>query len=688
MAIDRMKKLTIVCQVAATQRLIKMLHDLSVVQLTDASAECKEAGERLQRPEASAEKCDGFLHKINLILGLMDVFAPVQEGFFASLAPVPLIIDPKELCDTAQHFDLDGVFNVALELDTAHRNAERAVADLNNQLQELGPLEDIPFALSDLRKPKRVGVVFGVMTPKALVALRRDPEAARVLAWEHVAPGKSLRKNGTGKTGAALPEKGRVRVLAAFLKENEEAARKLLAANGFEETSLPALPGKVRDHIRELKGDRAYREEEIKMIAAKVKDLTVHRRALQVLRAFWENRKMQTLAHVNGAHGKWVQVLTGYIREKDLPDLHHALDKEFPGASLAIDDPAPGDDVPVSISLPPFVRPVQLLINMFGLPAYDFFDPSPYLMFSFFLFFGICFGDVAYGAVLIALSWYIMRRTRPYENLYNFAKLLLYAGIPTVIFGFLLGSFCGDLYSAEYLGEGNPLLRLMTAVTVLSPMDKPVVALLAALAIGMLNQFYALALRMYGALKRGDKATAVYDGLFWLVALPGFVILVGAMFAPLPPALFRTGLALFALGGLGLVLTQGRNAKNPIARLVMGVISLYGIVGGYGVTSFIGDTMSYCRLLALGLTTSIVAMSFNMIAGLLRPIPYAGPVLFVLALLLGHLFNFSISVLGAFVHSMRLILVEFFGRFYEGGARPFTPLGFDSGTAILKRTGS
>jgi V/A-type H+-transporting ATPase subunit I len=107
-------------------------------------------------------------------------------------------------------------------------------------------------------------------------------------------------------------------------------------------------------------------------------------------------------------------------------------------------------------------------------------------------------------------------------------------------------------------------------------------------------------------------------------------------------------------------------------------------MGSYGITAFIGDTLSYCRLLALGLTTSIVAMAFNLLGGMLKGIPYVGTILFLLLLLIGHTFNFAISVLGAFVHSMRLIYVEFFGRFYETGSRPFQPLGFDSPACIMK----
>ena len=127
------------------------------------------------------------------------------------------------------------------------------------------------------------------------------------------------------------------------------------------------------------------------------------------------------------------------------------------------------------------------------------------------------------------------------------------------------------------------------------------------------------------------------------------------------------------------------DAASPTAKIFR--CHIYGIMGSYGITAFVGDTLSYCRLLALGLTTSIVAMSFNLMAGMLREVPYVGFILFLMVLIVGHLFNFCISVLGAFVHSMRLIFVEFFGRFYEVGSRPFQPLGFDSPACIVKRSG-
>jgi V/A-type H+-transporting ATPase subunit I len=140
---------------------------------------------------------------------------------------------------------------------------------------------------------------------------------------------------------------------------------------------------------------------------------------------------------------------------------------------------------------------------------------------------------------------------------------------------------------------------------------------------------------------------------------------------------------LLMVGGTGLVLTQGRREKGLVPKFLTGLVSLYGIMGTYGCTSFVGDIISYSRLLALGLTTTIIGMSFNIVAELVGS---AGTVFFVLALILGHTLNFFISIIGAFVHPARLIFLEFFGRFYEGGGHRFRPYGFQSSKIQLLRT--
>ena len=682
MAIDKMKKVTLLCPVAASQRLFKRLHELGLMEVNDTFDQYEEARDRFSRQEVSTECCDRELQKINFILGVLHQIVPGKKTFVEGLASVPLLVDATEIGRLVEEFPLDSCYETVEDLDTEYRHIERTIGETENRLKELNPFLALPFVVDSVRKLRRVRVVFGVLPEPHVEILERDDILPALAAWEKVEALPQVNRNNGSSAGTA-PGNNKAWILFACLPEAEEEARKALDALGFQEIPLPQVNGLVYEQVRALEGDLDEEQQRLQGVRSRIRELEAHRKPLLLLKAWWEANRHLILARRNTAHGKWIQVVTGYLREQDLPVLDHALKADFAGVTAIVDDPAPGDNPPVSLSLPPMIKPVQMLVDLFGRPAYNSFDPSPFIMPTFLIFFGICFSDVAYGTMLVLFSLYIMRKTRPYAGIYNFARLLLYSGISTIIFGFLLGSWFGDLYKAEYLGENNIMLRIMSATQVIDPLEKPIVVLMLALLIGILNQFYGIILKMYGALLRGDKAEAFCDGLLWLVALPGFVVLVAGAFVTVPAPLFYGGLLFFCAGAVGLVLTQGRGEKGLFARVITGVISLYGIVGTYGITAFISDTMSYCRLLALALTTGIVALSFNMMAGLLRPIPYVGIFLFIFVLIVAHLFNFLISVLSAFVHAMRLIFVEFFGRFYVTGSKPFSPLGFDSKAAIL-----
>jgi V/A-type H+-transporting ATPase subunit I len=670
MAIDRMKRATIVTQVASAQRLIKALHDLSIVELTDASEQLGEsANGGFRRLEASTEESDRHLQKIQTVLNLLDAFVPEEQGFFQGLAPVPLLIEPEELDKALREIDLDAVHAQALELDETYRRAEREADETRNWIRDLEPYEGLSEDLKGLGSFKHTSLAFGLIPRKGLEAVEANAAVKRLMAWEVVEEGEPAK------------------VVMAFLNEHAVAIRRVLTELGWQEQPLPSIREGIRERLAKLREDLAAIEQRQAAIRARIEDMAGLRRPLNVLKAFWESARNKSLAQTRLVAGNWVQVLTGYVRKKDVPALEDLLRREFPEASLALEDPRPGDDVPVSITLPRLIRPLQLFIDLFGRPVYYSFDPSPFLLFNFFMFFGLCFGDVGYGLMLVTLSLYLRMRTRQYEGIYNFSTLFLYSGISTIIFGALLGSWLGDLWSPKYLGEGNFLQRLQALFfSGIDPLSKPLPALGIALLIGMLNQFYGIGLLIYGAARRRDWAAAIFDGVLWLLVLPGLVLAALGSLTDLPPIVTRIGIAMTVVGAIGLVLTQGRNEEGFIAKFITGVVSLYGILGTYGITAFIGDTLSYCRLLALGVTTSIVAIAVNIMAGMLRDIPYVGWALFIAALVLGHVFNFLIGVLGAFVHSLRLIFVEFFGRFYEGGARRFQPLGFDTPEYILKKT--
>jgi len=688
MAIDPIKKLTILSPMHSSKRLMRTVSTLGVVDIIDAGEHLEDKALHMRVKGASTEDVDEVLRKIETVLNLLKTYAPEEQGFFQWLTPVPQIIDRNELKDATENYDLDGRSLQASELDEILRRTERTRTDIENRLAALVPFSDLPFRMEDFHRPRKVRLLFGYLPEKDLEHLDRPAYPWRDIAWEVI--------EGASGGNGAMPEgpktvkniQEHARVLVAVLNDDVDEVKDGLARLSFVEIDLPEFPGTIGDHIKGLKEDLAQLSSTMEESAAKVRALAPDRRTLTTLKAFWTATRNQHLAMTKTLGGKWVHLLTGYIRVRDVERLQTTFAKEFPESVIVLEDPAADEDVPVSLSLPKVMRPLSLLVEMFGLPPYRSFDPTPYLHVNFYLFFGICFSDVGYGLMLIATSLYIIKRTKQYQGVADFGRILLMGGISTVIFGALLGSWFGDLYQPKYLGEGNLLLRVQSVFAVLDPVSKTIHALLIALFIGVLNQFFGIGLRMYGALRTGDWKSALFDGFFWFLTLPGLLVLVSKLFINTPQALFHTGLALFGAGALGLILTQGRDLKSPVGRILGGIVSLYGIVGSYGITAFIGDVLSYCRLLALGLTTSIVGTTFNMLGGLMKDIPYAGIFLFILIIVVGHLFNFVISLLGAFVHSMRLIFVEFFGRFYDAGARPFRPLGFDSPLCEMKKEGT
>ncbi len=685
MAIDPIKKLTIVSTIHSTSRVMRVVSSLGMIDVTDAGRLIADESGYFKTGRSSTEDTDDVLRKIDTILNLLKTYAPEEQGFFEGLTPVPQLITREELRYATEDYDLDDRFRKASELDDILRRNERIKGEIENSLSALRPFSDIPFRMEDWHRRRRIDLILGYIPEKKLGDLDRPSYPWKNTAWETLTGAEGPDAAAAEGLRTVKNIKDAQRIVIAALKDDSDEVKAGLAKLSFVEITLPEFNGTIGDHVRELEGDLAAVSATIEETIAQVRALKPERRTLTTLKAFWTANKNEHLAVGKTVGGKWVNILTGYIRERDIAHFQEKFGSQFPESVIILEEPGEDEEVPVSLSLPKVFRPLSLLVEMFGLPPYKGFDPTPYLHINFYLFFGICFSDVGYGLMLIAASLYLISRTKQYEGVADFGRILLMGGISTVIFGSLLGSWFGDLYQPKYLGEGNLLLRIQSVFAVLDPVSKTIPALLIALFIGVMNQFFGIALKMYGSIRQGDWKSALFDGFFWFLALPGLLIIASRIFVATPVLVYRSGLILFAAGALGLILTQGRELKNPVARILGGIVSLYGIMGSYGITAFIGDVLSYCRLLALGLTTSIVGMTFNMLGGLLKDIPYVGIILFIIVVVVGHLFNFLISLLGAFVHSMRLIFVEFFGRFYDAGARPFQALGFDSPLCAMKK---
>jgi V/A-type H+-transporting ATPase subunit I len=660
MAIERMKTVWLFDPLSRERELLDRLAAMGVSHVTAPELPDDRRREAMGVGRVYPEVGD-LDRRVQLLRDTLEVltrFSKTSRDFLENFIATPVEVKSDEVRKALEGLDEAAVHHHARELDRRHAALIAALEKARERRKALQVYAGLPFTVPGA---KQGGWVRGWAGRIGAEQFRRLKEGKALPASCEIAE--------VGRTGRTVIAQ------AACLVEDEEKVQAALRANGFEEIEPEEQSISIAEYVELRTKEVARLRAEFAEADAALRDFAAkQRRRVELALGYWEERLAIANSAAMMARSRRLTVLKGYVREHQLEAFRLRIERELPEVALVARDPGPEEKVPVSLRNPKFFRPASFLVSMFGLPNYRTFDPTPVIFFSFLLFFGFCFGDVVYGVLLVALGVLLARKYREYTNLRNFFNLLTYAGVPTIIVGALTGSWAADL-PMKFLDEGNPVRRLVAALTVTDPVNKALGVLVLCLMIGMLNQVLAIVMLMVRNLKQGEVRAAIFDGAFWLLLLPGFSLLVAGMFATLPGPLRHTAWGLCIAGGGGLVLTQGRAEKSLIGKIVIGVVSLYGIVGTYGLTTYIGDTLSYSRLLALGLTTGIVGLSFNMIAKMAGDIPMLGPVILIVILLAGHGLNFVVSILGGFVHSARLTFVEFFGRFYDGGAPPFAPLG-------------
>lgn len=379
-----------------------------------------------------------------------------------------------------------------------------------------------------------------------------------------------------------------------------------------------------------------------------------------------------------------VFVITGYIPAESAPALEKELTEKFE-AYVELETPAEDEDVPVKLKNNAFAAPVEGVLESYSMPGRKEIDPSTLMAVFYYFLFGMMLSDAGYGLLMVIGCGIALAKFKNMEeSLRKFLKMFLYCGISTVFWGAMFGSFFGDAVTVI----GKTFFNVDIAIPALwfTPLNEPMRLLLFSFLIGVIHLFAGLGAQFYQLARQGLWKDAIFDVVFWYMLVGGGILylLSMQMFADmvslgftLPAAVGTAGAIAAGIGAVGIVLTAGRESRSPFKRLLKG---LYGL---YGVSSYLSDILSYSRLLALGLATGVIASVFNQMGAMLGNSP-AGVAVFVFAFLVGHTLNLGINVLGAYVHTNRLQFVEFFGKFFEGGGRKFTP--FAARTKYFKIT--
>lgn len=361
---------------------------------------------------------------------------------------------------------------------------------------------------------------------------------------------------------------------------------------------------------------------------------------------------LQVIENTRKEAGDTVMLLTGFVpapREEAIADLC-----DTQGILFLSERAKPEEAPPVLLKNSTFSRLFEPIGQLFSLPAYQELDLTPFFAPFFMMFFGFCLGDAGYG--LIVLLGATLYKGRAKENLRPVLKLAQFLGLATIIFGVLTGTFFGlDLLESRFAYLGH--IR-----NVMLDSDQ---TFQLALLLGLVQILFGLVIKAFNRAQQFGWAYAV-STFGWIVLL---LSLLDVAYLKLAPAV--SGIAVWV--GVGLILLMNDPKGGILSRLGKGIWELYGITG------FFGDVLSYIRLFALGISSAILGFVVNDISLQIRDgIPYLGPVLFVLFLVVGHGANLLIASLGAFVHPMRLTFVEFYKNAgFTGGGKAYKPLSRD-----------
>lgn len=409
---------------------------------------------------------------------------------------------------------------------------------------------------------------------------------------------------------------------------------------------------RISDNLEDVKKLDA----EIVEIDSKLDSLSTDYEEYEVIHDFYEVQLKKLRAIDKCEYTDYLFTINSYTPAALSAKLKEELESNYQ-IFVDVQDVETDEDYPILLQNNKFARSFQTLVEMYALPkpGYDI-DPTFGAAVFYVILFGMMLGDVGYGVILAIACAIGLFKFKVEGNTKKTMGMLMLSGIASIPFGFLFGGFFGDLLPTitNNAIEFKPLL--------FNPMEEPIAMLILSMGVGIIHLFAGMAIDIYIKTKRGDWKTGFFKVAPWYFIVLGLVLWIAKVSA---------GKYIALLGLAVLLLLGDQSTKNPIKRIFSGISSLTDI------TSWLSDALSYSRILALALSTSVIAMVVNILAML---VGYKGitAIIFVVILIFGHILDLALSGLSSYVHTIRLQYVEFFGKFYEGGGRPFEPLDYSS----------
>ena len=434
-----------------------------------------------------------------------------------------------------------------------------------------------------------------------------------------------------------------------------EAVGAALREAGFALTTFDGVQGTAAENIRRTDEAIAACEQQDAEKLAELTALAAQKPALQL--AF--DRCTQEISKAQAAdrlvHSEKTFCLGGWVPCEDVGKLEALLSGFC--CAWELTDPAPEEypDVPVKLKNNKLTWPLNMVTEMYSLPAYDGVDPNPLMAPFFILFYGIMMADMGYGLLMILASIIITKKSRPKGTSGQMFGLMFSCGISTFLMGALTGGFFGD-FLPQLVGIIDPNTTFKALPSLFTPLDDTITILIGAMALGFVQIVTGMAISFVEKIKKGQIMDAIWEELTWWIVFAGIACM----------ALGVTNIVLYV--GLGMVVVGSGWSAKGFGK----VTAIFGSVYNH-VTGYFGDILSYSRLMTLMLAGSVIASVFNTLGA----IP-GNVVFFLLVSVAGNGLNFALNLLSCYVHDLRLQCLEYFGKFYQDGGKPFEPLAINT----------
>lgn len=648
----RMRKIKIMTLDKYVAPTVRAFHEQGLIQISDMTESIQQDPELAEMVTPS--KATPLTGKISSLLmkanGISDLFGnSLSEGHGLKDKLMsfinPDIPTPREVEDLETEAFLEKAEETLNKVEAKTSVIEGKLAALDSEVSELKSNKSLANNLNNFDMD---------------LALLKDSKYTSVTVGRVDAESASEIKNKLGNLTDELDvfvvpeEKATAIIVVITLKEFTEDVQNTLRDFNFEKFEIGNVEGKPQEiiskadsRLQSIESERATVKSDLRVVAEQWDD------EILILKEQLENEKEKNEIFSTFVQTDDTYILEAWVPVKDVEKVEQVMEKASEGhyviEVIDVEDDYDDEDVPILQTNPGYAKPYEFLVGMYAPVRYHEIDPTILVAIMFPFFFGYCLTDAFYGIIVSLVGIVLIRGLGKTSNTMNSMGYILVAcGIWTIILGLATNGFIGD-FTERFIDY-----RLPTVVPLIESFVHPENILILALVIGVIYENIGFLIGAIDNIRYGNVKDAIGSQLCWFVLEAGIVLLALGFLMP-------------AIGMIGMVI----GAVLIIACLGM-LIYANGFYGVMDVFGYLGNILSYARLLALCLATGGIAMTVNILAELCYDmIPFIGIVLAVIVFIFGHIVNMMFNVLGSFINSLRLHYVEFFGQFFMGGSKKF-----------------